>query len=136
MDVCMNAALFNDDGMLNPEKPKPHAEAVMVGLAAVGIGILLGIWVAGPALTGTGTVASDRSMRSWAMSYQDMIARPDPPPYRTATLAFDAGGRIDYAAAAKAGAKFEYGRVADDDTGRQTTGRAPRNPFADRHAIH
>lgn len=135
MDVCMN------DPLLNLEKPRPYAEAVMIGLAAVGIGILLGIWVAGPALTGTATVASDPTMRSIPMSYSEMIARPDPPPYRTATLAFDTGGRIDYAVAAKARAQFEYGRVAASDESswkQQTAGRAPSRSYVpDRHSgIH
>src|SRR5215212_2165147 len=107
MDVCMN------DPLLNLEKPKPYTEPVMMGLAAIGIGILLGIWVAAPALTGTVNVASDPTMRSIPMSYNDMIARPDPFPYRTATPAFDTGGRIDYAAVAKARAQAEYSeRVA------------------------
>ena len=134
--------------LLNLEKPqseklRPYAETVMVGLAAVGIGILLGIWVAAPALTGAASVASDPAMRSIPMSYNDMIARPDPFPYRTATPAFDTGGRIDYAAAAKARAQAEYGgRVAtgDDATDpwdRQTRRTSSRGYVPDRHSgIH
>ena len=136
MDACMN------DPQLNLEKPKPHAEAVMIGLAAVGIGLLLGIWVAGPALTGTATVASDPTLRSIPMSYNEMIARPDPAPYRTATLNFGTGG-IDYAAAAKARARSETnGQAAtrDDatDPWGQQTGRASSRSYApDRHSgIH
>jgi hypothetical protein len=128
--------------LLNPEKPKPYSEIVMVCLAAVGIGILLGIWVAAPALTGSGTsVALDP--RSIPMSYNDMIARPDPFPYRTATPTFDTSGRIDYAALAKARAQAEHsGRAAgrDDVTGpsdRQTGRTSWRSYVPDRHSgIH
>ena len=141
MDVCMNTPHLNSDPV-DLKKSRPYAEATMIGLAAVGIGILVGIWVVGPALTGTGTVASDwTATRSIPMSYNDMIARPDPLPYRTATLAFDNGSRVDYAIAAKARAKSEYGRVAvSDETpwNEQTTGRASSRSYApDRHSgIH
>ena len=138
MDVCMTTPILTNDALIDLKKRNPYAEAVMAGLAAVGIGILVGIWVVGPALTGTAKVASDPTMRSWTMSYKDMIERPDPPPYRTATLAFDTGGRIDYAVAAKARAQFEYGRVAVSDENQQTTGRAPSRSYVpDRHSgIH
>jgi hypothetical protein len=132
-----------NDPLLNLERPKPYSEIVMVGLAAVGIGILLGIWVAAPALTGTASAVSDPTMRSIPMSYNDMMAQPDPFPYRTATPAFDSGGRIDYAAAAKARAQAEYGgRLAtgDDATDpwdRQTRRTSPRSYVPDRHSgIH
>jgi hypothetical protein len=135
MDICM------DGPLLNLEKPKPFAEPVMIGLAAVGLGILLGIWVAGPALTGTGTVvASDPITRSIPMSYNDMMARPDPFAYRSATPSFDTGGRIDYAAAAKARAQAETtGQASTRDNAadpwdRQTGRSASRN--YDRHSIH
>jgi hypothetical protein len=131
-----------NDPLLNLEKPKPYSETVMIGLAAVGIGILLGIWVAGPALTGTATVASDPTMRSIPMSYNDMIGRPDPHPYRTATPAFDTG-RVDYAAAAKARAQAETsGQAATRDNAtdpwdRQTGRAASRSYVPDRHSgIH
>jgi hypothetical protein len=138
MDVCMNAPLLNNDPLIDLKKRNPYAEVAMIGLGAVGIGILVGIWVVGPALTGTASVASDWATRSIPMSYNDMMARPDPPPYRTATLAFDTGGRIDYAVAAKARAQFEYGRVAVGDEAQQTTGRASsRSYIPDRHSgIH
>src|SRR5882724_3587465 len=121
--------------LINPAKPKPYTEPVMLGLAAVGIGILLGIWVAGPALTGSGTsVALDPMIRTIPMSYNDMMARPDLLPYRTATPSFDTNGQIDYAAAAKARARAQDGPAAsrDDATDpwdRQTTGRAPSRSY-------
>jgi hypothetical protein len=130
--------------LLNLEKPKPYSEPVMIGLAAVGIGILLGIWVAAPAMTGSGTsVALDPMLRSIPMSYNDMMTRPDPFPYRTASPTFDTSGRIDYAALAKARAQAEYsGRAVgrDDMTGppdRQTGRTSWRSYVPDRHSgIH
>jgi len=133
MDVCMNP-------LLNLEKKKPYSEPVMIGLAAVGIGILLGIWVAAPTLTGTTTEASNWAMRTIPMSYNDMIARPDPHPYRIATPSFDTGGRIDYAAAAKARAQAEtsgqaVSREGATDPSDRQTGRAASRSY-DRHSIH
>jgi hypothetical protein len=129
-----------NDPLLNLEKPKPYSETVMIGLAAIGIGILLGIWVAAPALTGTASVASDPTMRSIPLSYNDMIGRPDPLPYRTATPALDTNGRIDYAALAKARAQAEYSGQADardDMSDRQTRRTSWRSYVPDRHSgIH
>jgi hypothetical protein len=129
-----------NDPLLNLEKPKPYTETVMIGLAAVGIGILLGIWVAAPALTGTATEASNWAMRTIPMSYNDMIARPDPHPYRTATPSFDAGGRIDYAAAAKARAQAETSgqtttRDGAADPWDRQNGRSVSRSY-DRHSVH
>ena len=131
-----------NDPLLNLEKPKPYSETVMIGLAAIGIGILLGVWVAAPALTGTASVASDPTTRI-PLTYNDMIARPDPFPYRTATPAFDTGGRIDYAALAKARAQAEYSgqAIARDDAtdswNRQTGRTSWRSYVPDRHSgIH
>jgi len=125
-----------DSPLLNLEKPKPHAEAAMLGLAAVGIGILLGIWIAGPALTGSGpSVALDPTQRSIPMSYNDMMARPDPFPYRVASPSFNPGGQIDYAAAAKARAQAETSGQGTTDPWDRQTGRTPsRSTIFDRHS--
>jgi hypothetical protein len=138
MDVCMPAPVFSK----REPRPKPYAEFVMLGLAAIGIGILAGIWIGGPALTGDGTkLASDPVSRWVPMSYNEMISRPDPSPYRAATPAFDTTGQIDYAASAKARAQAETsGQSARDDWDRpiseRQSGRAPSRSTTDRHAIH
>ncbi len=98
MDVCMPAPVFNRE-----PRPKPYAELVMVGLAAIGIGILAGIWIAGPALTGSGNgLAADPVARWMPPTYGEMISRPDPPPYRTGTPNFEPCRQIQYARSAKA----------------------------------
>ena len=135
MDVCMPAPVF----FKREPRPKPYAEIAMLGLAAIGIGILAGIWIGGPALTGDGNRhASDPVSRWVPLTYGEMISRPDPSPYRSATPTFDAGGQIDYAASAKARAQAETsGQGARDDWDRpmseRQTGRATRTP--DRHAV-
>ena len=114
----------------------------MLGLAAIGIGILAGVWIGGPALTGDGTrLASDPVTRWIPMSYNEMIQRPDPSPYRSATPTFDTSGQIDYAASAKARAQAETrGQSARDDGDRpiseQQSGRAASRSTMDRHAVH
>jgi hypothetical protein len=113
----------------------------MLGLAAIGIGILAGIWIGGPALTGDGTKLASDPVTRWApMSYSEMMQRPDPSPYRSATPAFSASGQIDYAAAAKARAQAETsGQGARDDWDRtiseRQSGRATSRSYMDRHAV-
>jgi len=85
----MPGPVFNAEPQL-----KPRAEIVMIALAAVGIGILAGIWVAGPALTGSGTsnLASDPVMRWVPQTYGEMM-RPDPSPYRQAHAQSETSGQ-------------------------------------------
>ncbi|MCX7311059.1 MAG: hypothetical protein WCG92_13440 [Hyphomicrobiales bacterium] len=116
-----------------------RAEPIMAALAAVAIGMFVGTWVIGPAITGTSTsapVPADRERTTFA----DMVARPDPPPYRAATPAFEMAAP-NYAAAAKEKALAEVGSApADPDF----TPEAPapsrtssRNSRAfDRHQIY
>jgi hypothetical protein len=137
MDVCMPAPIFYK----RQSRPKPYAEFAMLGLAAIGIGILAGIWIAGPALTGDGTkLASDPVTRWLPMSYSQMIQRPDPSPYRSATPDFSASWQIDYAASAKARAQAETsGQGAGDDRDGRISERQSRRPAwrndVDRHAV-
>jgi hypothetical protein len=139
MEVCMPAPVFYKR---EPRRPKPYAEIAMLGLAAIGIGILAGIWIGGPALTGDGTkLASDPVSRWIPLSYNDMISRPDPSPYRSATPNFAASGQIDYAASAKARAQAETsGQGTRDDWDRpiseRQSGRGASRGTTDRHAVH
>ena len=137
MDVCMPAPIFYK----REPRPKPYAELAMLGLALVGIGILAGIWVGGPALTGDGTkLASDLVERWIPMSYHEIISRPDPSPYRSATPAFDTKGQIDYATSAKTRAQAETnGQGTRDDWDRsiseRQSGRGFSHSYLDRHAV-
>ncbi len=132
----MPSPLFNRES-----QSKPYAELAMLGLAAIGIGILAGIWIGGPALTGDGTrLASDQGTRWVPMSYNEMIQRPDPSPYRSATPTFSTDGQIDYAAAAKARAQAETnGQATHDDWDRpiseRQSGRGVSRSYLDRHAV-
>jgi hypothetical protein len=90
------------------DTPRPCIEAIMVGLGAVMAGLLIGNWVIGPALshkTPRAPVATEARL-----SYQDMIARPDPSPYRAATPLFDMSAQPHYGAMAREQARAELHR--------------------------
>jgi hypothetical protein len=74
------------------------------------------------------------------LSYEQMLARPDPFPYRTATPVVEQAP-TGYAATAKQRAQSEYGghyagdSYPADDPWRSQRGRS-RASVPDRHAIH
>ena len=70
------------------DKGKPRAEPLMVAIAAVSIGMFAGTWIIGPSVS-VGLVFQGARDGEAPMTYEQMIARPDPFPYRTATPAFD-----------------------------------------------
>jgi hypothetical protein len=85
----------------------------MAAMAAIAIGMFVGTWLIGPAITRdtAGVTAPPAQERT---TFEDMVGRPDPSPYRAATPAFDTSGPPSYAAAAKEKAKAEIGgRTAD-----------------------
>jgi len=89
--------------LLDLEKPKPLRKSSDWPRRAWGSAVFAGIWVACPALTGNRTVCirSDAAVDSDFV--HDMMARPDPLPYRTATSAFDtAADRLRASAKARA----------------------------------
>jgi hypothetical protein len=91
-----------------------RSEPVLAAMAAVAVGMFLGTWVLGPAITGNkpDTPAQTQPERT---SFQDLVARPDPMPYRAATPAFALSGTPNYGAAAREKARAEVGgRVVDD----------------------
>jgi hypothetical protein len=116
-----------------------RAEPLMAAMAAVAIGMFVGAWLLGPAVThDTITSAQPAQERT---SFDAMVTRPDPPPYRTATPAFDVANAPNYAEAAKAKAQAALGgEVADDDTPRETprsSGWSSRYyPKFDRHKVY
>ena len=67
----------------------------------------------GPAIT-HGTDAPPQAAQE-RTTFEDMVARPDPSPYRAATPAFDISGPPNYAAAAKDKAQAELGGETADD---------------------
>jgi hypothetical protein len=68
------------------DKGKPCAEPLMVAIAAVSIGMFAGTWIIGPSVSG-GSYSKERTTAEEPLTYEQMIARPDPFPYRTATPA-------------------------------------------------
>ena len=105
-----------------------RSEPLMVALAAVAIGMFVGTWVIGPAVThgSSDTPAPTSQERT---TFEAMAARPDPMPYRTATPAFDMSGPPNYAAAAKQKAQAELGGQPADGDGSEAAVPIPE-PFS------
>jgi hypothetical protein len=117
-----------------------RAEPLMAAMAAVAIGMFVGTWILGPAITHNSpdTPAPAAKERT---TFEDMVARPDPMPYRTATPTFDTAGQPSYAAAAKEKAQAEMGGAVDPEMSADnapsypvTTSRAART--FDRHRVY
>jgi hypothetical protein len=66
---------------------KPRAEPLMVAIAALAFGMFAGTWIIGPSVSG-GSYSKERTTTETPLSYEQMVARPDPFPYRTPTPAF------------------------------------------------
>ena len=106
-----------------------RAEPLMAAMAVIAIGMFIGAWVIGPVIThdSADAPASQALPSQGKTTFDAMVARPDPPPYRAATPAFDMTGPPNYAALAKQKAQAELGgQVADDDDG--TAGFMPEAP--------
>jgi hypothetical protein len=94
-----------------------RAEPYMAAMAVVAVSMFVGAWVIGPAITRNTTDVSP-AVSEARPTTSEMIARPDPFPYRSPTPAFDTSGPPSYAAAAKQKAQAEVdGRGAYDDDG-------------------
>jgi hypothetical protein len=83
------------------------SEPLLVALSVVAAGMFIGAWVLGPTLTHPGRAAS--SEKDQPLSYEEMVARPDPSPYRAATPAFDVSNQPSYGATAREKARAELG---------------------------
>jgi hypothetical protein len=116
-----------------------RSEPLMAALAAVAVGMFVGTWVIGPAITRDGSETPAQATQG-RTTFQDMVARPDPMPYRAATPAFDMSGPPNYAAVAKEKAQAELGGQVDDGS----VTEAPRSyrsssrnyPRFDRHRVY
>ena len=119
------------------DKGKPRREPLMVAIAAVSIGMFAGTWIIGPSVSG-GSYSKERPTAEEPLTYEQMIARPDPFPYRTATPALPQAP-AGPAPIVRERAASEYGgRMAEADdpwqSQRSRWSRATRMP--DRHAVH
>ena len=91
-----------------------RSEPLMAAMAAIAVGMFVGTWVIGPAIThDTAEVPAQTSPER--TTFEDMVARPDPMPYRAATPSFNSSGPPNYAAVAKEKAQAEAGGQIVDD---------------------
>jgi hypothetical protein len=116
-----------------------RSEPLMAAMAAIAVGMFVGTWVIGPAIT-HGDAESPAQTSQERTTLQDMMTRPDPMPYRAATPSFDLSGPPNYAAVAKEKAQAELGGQVDDEP----VAEAPRSyrsssrnyPRFDRHKVY
>jgi hypothetical protein len=94
-----------------------RSEPLLAAMAAIAVGMFVGTWVIGPAVTRDSAEAPAPAAQQ-RTTFADLVARPDPMPYRAATPAFDTSGPPSYAAAAKQKAQAEVGgqQTVDDDS--------------------
>ena len=116
-----------------------RSEPLLAAMAAIAVGMFVGTWVIGPAITHdiAETPAQATQERT---TFQDMVARPDPMPYRAPTPVFDTAGQPTYAAAAKEKAQAGLGGQVDPDVVAETPSYPMRSSRAyrafDRHRIY
>jgi hypothetical protein len=122
------------------QKATFRSEPLMAAMAAIAVGMFVGTWVIGPAIT-HGSAEAPAQTAQERTTFEDMVARPDPMPYRAATPAFDMSGPPNYAAVAKEKAQAELGGQVDNES----VAEAPRPyrswssrnyPRFDRHRVY
>jgi hypothetical protein len=117
-----------------------RSEPLIAALAAVAVGMFFGTWILGPALTHNSPEAPAPVAQQERTTFEAMVARPDPMPYRAPTPAFDTAGQPTYAAAAKEKAQAALGGQVDSDVVAETPSypmRSSRGYRAfDRHRIY
>ena len=130
---------------LMPPKYRPRPEPWLNAMAAVAVGMFIGCWVIGPTLTRDSGAVARRSAKAEPMSYEAMLAQPDPFPYRTATPQFEDTGPTHYAEAAREKARAAFGRrtatepwsaLQDDEPSEQRRPARQLYRVPDRHAIY
>jgi hypothetical protein len=117
-----------------------RSEPLMAAMAAVAVGMFVGNWIIGPAITHNSPEAQAPVAQQERPTFEDMVARPDPMPYRAPTPTFDMAGQPSYAAAAKEKAQAEMGGPVDPEAAADapsypvTSSRAART--FDRHRVY
>ena len=119
-----------------------RSEPYMAAMAAVAVGMFIGAWVLGPAIThepeSQPASEEQQTAQQEPLTYQAMLSRPDPSPYRTPTPDYGSYGAPNYGQVAKeraqAGLGSESAPVTEPPRYRSSSSRYYR-PF-DRHAIH
>jgi hypothetical protein len=117
-----------------------RSEPLMAAMAAVALGMFVGTWILGPALTHDTPEAPAPLAQQERTTFEDMVARPDPMPYRAPTPVFDTAGQPSYATAAKEKAQAQAGgpgepeAIAEGPSFPVRSSRAYRS--FDRHRIY
>jgi hypothetical protein len=91
-----------------------RSEPILAAMAAIAVGMFVGTWVIGPAITRDSAEPPAQTSQG-RTTFEEMVARPDPMPYRAPTPSFDTSGPPAYAAAAKEKAQAESGGQTVDD---------------------
>jgi hypothetical protein len=91
-------------------------------------------------MVSAGSASKERNAPETPLSYEQMIARPDPFPYRTPTPVVEQPSQTNYAAAAKQRAQSEHGgHYAEDaypaDPWQNRRSSRWRSVMPDRHAV-
>ena len=118
-----------------------RSEPLIAAMAAVAVGMFVGTWILGPALTHNSPEAAPAAAAPQERTtFEAMVARPDPMPYRAPTPAFDTAGQPTYAAAAKEKAQAELGGQVDPEAAVEAPGYPMRSSRAyrafDRHRVY
>ena len=120
-----------------------RSEPLLAAMAAIAVGMFVGAWLIGPAITHrTDPATQMAAVSSDRPSFEDMVSRPDPSPYRAATPTFDTTNAPNYAAAAKEKAQAELGgEVSGEDAALEqqqpsSSRRRAYYPTYDRHHIY
>ena len=114
-----------------------RSEPLMAAMAAVAIGMFVGTWIIGPAITHNSPETQAPAAKE-RTTFEAMVARPDPMPYRAATPNFDTAGQPNYAAAAKEKAQAEMGGAIDPEAAADASYpvRSSRARSFDRHRVY
>jgi hypothetical protein len=99
-----------------------RSEPLIAAMAAVAVGMFVGTWILGPALTHNSPRLPRAAAPQERTTFEAMVARPDPMPYRAPTPAFDTAGQPTYAAAAKEKAPGGIGRTGRSGRGCRSAG--------------
>jgi hypothetical protein len=117
-----------------------RSEPLIAAMAAVAVGMFVGTWILGPALTHNSPEAPAPAAQQERTTFEAMVARPDPLPYRAPTPAFDTAGQPTYAAAAKEKAQAELGGQIDPEAAVEAPSYPMRSSRAyrafDRHRVY
>lgn len=117
-----------------------RSEPLIAAMAAVAVGMFVGTWILGPALTHNSPEAPAPAAPQERTTFEAMVARPDPMPYRAPTPVFDTAGQPTYAAAAKEKAQAELGGQVDPEVAAETPSYPMRSSRAyrafDRHRVY